>query len=365
MNHLDRIVVKKSVIYQEGLFTITVDKTFDSTILTLLRKTIYGTKGPKYQHTGQELKLQNLKNPIFFILRKQEETIGFYCLSEREIWIGKEKYLGYYGRYLAVDENHQGNGFGKLLKKNATEYIESNSTSLSVLYSYIEENNTRSFNISQKMGFETISTLETVLFSRLYPKKDTRVARINGTELPEILEKLESQNVHTILRTFENINYQNNYFVLKQNGRIVAGLQANPTRWKIVEMGGVGGKIILNVLPYIPILKRLINPQKHDFIAIEGIFIETGDDELLYPLIEGVLHHFSVTSALIELDSKSSILEIFKKKQSLGLLNTFKNEIKTHVMIKSINNKSPVPHREAYVSSFDFREIVKNKVPIN
>jgi hypothetical protein len=119
-------------------------------------------------------------------------------------------------------------------------------------------------------------------------------------------------------------------------------------------MAGMGGKILLNALPYIPILKRLINPQKHDFIAIEGIFIETGADELLYPLIEGVLHHFSVTSTLIELDSKSSILEIFKKKQNLGLLNVFKNEIKTHVMIKSFNNKTPIPQGEAYVSSFDF-----------
>jgi L-amino acid N-acyltransferase YncA len=354
MNYLDRISVKKSVIYQEGLFTITVDKTFDNIILALLGKTIYGTKGPKYQHTGQKIKLQDLKNPIFFTLREQGETIGFYCLSEREILIGTEKHLGYYGRYLAVDEKYQGNGFGKLLKKKAVEYVESNSISPSVLYSYIEENNTRSFNISQKMGFETISTLETVLFSRLYPKADNRVARIDEVELAEILEKLELQYSHTILRTFENINYQNNYFVLKENGRIVAGLQANPTRWKIVEMGGVGGKILLNVLPHIPILKRLINPQKHDFVAIEGIFIETGADELLYSLIEGALHHFSVTSALIELDSKSSILEIFKKKQNLGLLNAFKNEIKTHVMIKSFNCNLPISHGEAYVSSFDF-----------
>jgi L-amino acid N-acyltransferase YncA len=354
MNHLERIIVKKSIVYQEGELTISMGGTFDNSIVNLLKKTIYGTNGPKYQHTGQELKLQNLKNPIFFTLRKQEDTIGFYCLCEREIWIGTEKYLGYYGRYLAVDENHQGNGYGKLLKKNATEYVESNGTSPSVLYSYIEENNTRSFNISQKMGFKSISTLETIIFSRLYPKSDNRVTRINKVELPEILEKLESQNTHTIFRTFENINYQNNYFVLKENGRIVAGLQANPTRWKIVEMSGIGGKILLNVLPYIPILKRLINPKKYDFLAIEGVFMESDAEGYLYPLIEGVLHHFSMSSALFQLDSQSAILNLFKKRGDLGLLNAMKKDLKTNVMIKSINNKSPVPHGEAYVSSFDF-----------
>ncbi len=222
------------------------------------------------------------------------------------------------------------------------------------MYSYIEENNTRSLNISQKLGFSSITTLETVLFSRLYPKEDNRVTRIDEVELPAILEKLKSQNAHTILRNFENINYQNNYFVLKENGRIVAGLQANPTRWKIVEMEGIGGKILLNVLPHIPILKRLINPQKYEFLAIEGIFVEYGSGEFLYPLIEGVLHHFSVTSALIELDSKSPILEMFKKKQNLGLLNAFKNGVKTHVMIKSFHCDLPIPHGESYVSAFDF-----------
>ncbi len=354
MNHLERIIVKNSIFYQEGQITITVGQTFDDFAVALLKKTIYGTKGPKYQHTGQEVKLRDIKNPIFFILRRKDETIGFYCLCEREIGVGTEKYLGYYGRYLAVDENYKGNGYGKLLKKVAVEYVETHGSSPSVLYSYIEENNTKSLIISQKMGFASITTLDTVVFSRLYPKADNRVSRINKIELPAILEKLESQNADTIFRTFENINYQNNYFILKENGRIVAGLQANPARWKIIEMAGLGGKILLKVLPNIPILKRLINPENYDFVAIEGIFIESGSDEFLYPLMEGVLHHFSMTSALFELDSKSKILKIFKDRGNLGLLNAVKKDVKTHVMIKSFNNKLRIPNGEAYVSSFDF-----------
>jgi GNAT superfamily N-acetyltransferase len=354
MNHSKGIIVQSSIIHQEGLISISVGQTFDNAIVSLLKKSIYGTKGPKYQHTGQELKIQSLKNPIFFTLRKQKEIIGFYCLCEREVSVGEDKYLGYYGRYLAVDENYQRNGYGKLLKKVAAEYLETHCTSPSILYSYIEENNTRSLNISQKLGFSSITTLETVLFSRLYPKADNRVTRIDEEQLPKILEKLESQNAHTILRTFENINYQNNYFVLKENGRIVAGLQANLTRWKIVEMEGMGGKILLNILPHIPILKRLINPEKYDFLAIEGIFLDSGTEGFLYNLVEGVLHHFSVTSVLIQLDSQSSYLKLFKERGDLGLLNAMKKDVKTHVMIKSFHGDLPIPHGESYVSSFDF-----------
>ena len=354
MNHLKRIIVKKSIIFREGDITISVDKSIDDSIVDLLKATIYGTSGPKYQHTGQEIKLQNLKNPLFFNLRNQDETIGFYCLCEREIRVNLENYLGYYGRYLAVDEIYQGKGYGKLLKKIAVEYVEANSISPSILYSYIEENNTRSLNVSQKLGFISITTLCTIIFSRLYPKADDRITRIEENELPELLQKLESQNAHIIFRTFENINYQNNYFVLKESGKIVAGLQANPTRWKIIEMEGIRGEILLKVLPHIPILKKLINPEKYDFLAVEGIFIALDSEDYLYSLLEGVLHHFSMTSALIDLDSKSSILKLFKERGNLGLLNTVKNDVKTHVMTKSFNCKTPIPHGEAYVSSFDF-----------
>lgn len=355
MNYLKHIIAEKKVIYQVGELYISVEPTFDDSIVNLLKKTTYGTKGPKYQHTGQAIKLQNIKNPFFFKLQKAGETIGFYCLCEREIWVGTENYLGYYGRYLAVDEKHQGNYYGKLLKSVAVEYVEKNSISPSILYSYIEENNTRSLSISQKSGFSSIATLETIIFSRLYPQADNRVVRINSEELSFVLEKLELQHSQTILRTFENINYQNNYFVIKQNGRIVAGLQANPVRWKIMDMEGVGGKVMLKVLPHIPILKRLINPEKYNFLAIEGIFMTPYSESFLYDLIEGVLHYFSMSSALFQLDSQSPYLKLFKKKKKLGLLNAIKKDVKTQVMIKSINlNKSAIQRGEAYVSSFDF-----------
>ena len=355
MNHLNKIIVKPLIIHQENDTIISVSQTFDDEVVRLLKRTTYGTKGPKYQHTGQEIKLANLKSPIFFTLKIKEKIIGFYCLCEREIKVGKEHFLGYYGRYLTVNEHFQGNNYGRLLKKVAIEYVEANSMSPTIFYSYIEENNTRSLNISTALNFEFISTLETIIFSRLYPEKNKNILRLDHSEVPTILSKLESQNSTTILKTFENINYQDNYFIIRENGGIVAGLQANPVRWKIKEMEGISGKILLKVLPHIPILKRLINPKKYDFLAIEGLFVENGYEEYLYDLLEGVLHKFTLTSALIQLDSKSPFLKLFREMGNLGLLNSMKKEVKTHVMIKVINNsKSIITEGEVYISSFDF-----------
>jgi hypothetical protein len=51
MNHLNKIIVKPLVIYQEGDISISVGQTFDHEIITLLKKTVYGTKGLSYLHT--------------------------------------------------------------------------------------------------------------------------------------------------------------------------------------------------------------------------------------------------------------------------------------------------------------------------
>ena len=135
----------------------------------------------------------------------------------------------------------------------------------------------------------------------------------------------------------------------------MVGLQANPVRWKIKEMEGISGKILLKVLPHIPILKRLINPEKYDFLAIEGIFIAKDYEEYLYELLEGLLHQFDMTSALIQLDGESRFLSLFKEKGNLGLLNSIKKAVNTHVMIKAINcEELTIKEGEVYVSSFDF-----------
>jgi hypothetical protein len=62
-----------------------------------------------------------------------------------------------------------------------------------------------------------------------------------------------------------------------------------------------------------------------------------------------------MTSTLIQLDSKSPLLKLLKEKGNLGLLNSMKKEVKTHVIIKVINyDKSLIKTSEVYVSSFDF-----------
>jgi GNAT superfamily N-acetyltransferase len=345
----------ENIVFQNDEVRIVLESLPNDDSIKLLKKSVYGINGPKYIHTGQEVKIANLKNALFFRLIKGEKTIGYYCLCKRLMFSKQGNYSGYYGRYLAVDSAFQGKKYGTLLKKVAIEYVEKNEEKPTAFYSYIEENNVKSMNISKREDFTSIATLKTTLFTRISPKANQRLEQIKAEEVESFKVILQQYFSKYALLNLENINYQNNYFVLRHQGEIVAGLQANPVEWKIVEMEGFSGKILMNVLPHLPVLKKIFNPNAYQFVAVEGVYLKAGYEHELYPLIEGVLNHFSIYSALFQLDSNDLLLKYFNKNGKLGILNSIKKDITTHVMVKTQVISTLKNNDEfVYVSSFDF-----------
>lgn len=345
-------------IYTKGDVSITVSNTYSIEALTLLKKTIYGTSGPKYQHTGQENKIKSITSPYFFDLKENQKIVGTYCLSGRIVKIGSGNIDSFYGRYFAVNPASSGKGYGSLLITASNKYIESTVKQPFLFYAYVEESNGRSMRIFNKESSTSIGLLEAIVFSRLYPKQDSKFVQLQDNEQSTLLSLLNDTYKDYSLVNFDHVFYKQNYFVLKENGEIIAGVQANPVLWRIVDMPGLSGKFILNILPFIPVLSRLINPHSYRFVALEAIYVKSGHEEELQTLIESVLHHFSVTSALLLLDINSPIYKMLKESGKLGIMNSLKKRIHTHVMAKAngvaINQIKQFPEQPIYTSAFDY-----------
>jgi GNAT superfamily N-acetyltransferase len=181
----------ENIIFQNEEVKIVLELLPNNDAIKLLKKSIYGTNGPKYIHTAQEVKIMNLKNALFFRLIKEENTIGVYCLCKRIISSNQGTYNGFYGRYLAVDSAFQGKKYGNLLKKVAVEYVEKNGEKPLAFYSYIEENNIKSLNISKREEFTSIATLKTILFTRISPKANERLEQIKQEEVESFKDILQ------------------------------------------------------------------------------------------------------------------------------------------------------------------------------
>ncbi|WP_448960676.1 hypothetical protein [Larkinella arboricola] len=110
----------------------------------------------------------------------------------------------------------------------------------------------------------------------------------------------------------------------------------------------------MHVLPHLPLLNRLFSPS-YRFIALEGLYLQPGREALLPTLLESILAHFQLSSALIQIDSQDPLLPTVTT--NMGLFSGFES-VNTHVMIKA-HGLTPdqlerLQQAPFYCSSFDY-----------
>jgi len=339
----------KKIFFNEDNLTIFVSDTYNNEALELLENAVFGNKGIRYKHTNLNQTLSKLINPYFFYLYHQDELIGFYCLCKRNINFNQKNIDAFYGRYFV--SKHMGAGYGKLLKFHAVNYAESINVRPILFYSYIEQNNTHSLNISKNQNFISHARIQSFLFFRFSPKRYVNIDKINKNEIPTIRELLKHNYKEHSLLLLENIGYEGNYFVYRENGQIVAGLQANPVLWKIIKIDGLLGRL-LKTIDKIPYLNRMLNTN-YQFLAIEGIYLKADcKEDILYKLLEHTLAHFKFNTALLQLDQKDILAKKLILDKKLGIVNQLNETIITHLMLKTETHT--VDENPIYISSFDF-----------
>ncbi|MCK8495527.1 MULTISPECIES: GNAT family N-acetyltransferase [Spirosoma] len=343
------------MLYRNADLTLLVSAHADEQAIALLQQTTYGTEGIRYQQTGQEAKLNRLNNPFFFHLYQHQTLIGLYCLDQRAVGFPDASISGYYGRYLAVHQNVQGRGYGQLLKTTAVNYVNQHVSTPHLFYSYIESRNTRSMAASIKENFTSIARLKTFMFRRFSPHKDTRFIQASLTDSSRNLQLVQRQYTDYGFQNFLNINYKNNYFALEEDGHLLVGVQANLIIWKLVHIPGKFGSFIHYVAPFLPGLRRFFNPARQSFVALEGVYIAEGQTQLLPVLLESVLAHFDVYTAMWQIDEKDPLINLLNSPK-MGRFSQFQPGVTTHLMVKDLDRPSHIQlgKEPAYVSCFDY-----------
>ena len=352
------------VLFQNGALRIVVQKTVDPQAITLLQQSVNGTAGVRYQLFGPETKLYHLQEPYFFYLYHQHTLIGLYSLSRRNIELVADPMAtnstveAYYGRYLAVSQPQSGHGYGHLIKQVALRYIDQLNQQQAtpyLFYSYIEAKNSRSIAISRKAGFESVARLKTYMFRRYAPLKDARFHQLPAQHMAAMKVQLRAYYGNYTFRTLSGIGYQDNYFVLEENGTIIAGLQANPVRWNFKNVPGLKGWFLMSVLPRFKAGRRLFNPTPFEFIVLEGLYLRADGAALLPILLESTLAHFGLNSAMWQLDENDPHVALLQHAK-MGLLSGFEKGVTIHVMIKPVDMAvlSPTAQTPHYVSCFDY-----------
>lgn len=355
--------------------SITQSETYTPEILDLLKKTLWGTPGgTQYKHIGTENTIADIQSPEYFSLERFGKLLCTVCLSGRHVNIGENIFQSSYVRYLAsnptitgkgdknkhhtVKEHH---GMIKSFMDNVFSQganTDNNSGKKSLYYAYVESDNEQSLNLCSCFGFKSVRRLTTLLFSRFYPKTSPRVRRAVKNEYDEIRNKIAKQYSSHNFLYLGNIFYRDNFFVAEEGGKIVAGVQSNPMSWSFKNLPGFSGKIILKVLPHLPLLKKLFNPVKFDFCAMEGIFCEEGYEWILNELFETVINIQGRNTAMIWLDVNCPFHKKIRKHCRLGVMDFLNSAGYGEIIVRG-ENLSEKEWEELrtlpmYLSCFDF-----------
>ncbi len=352
-------------------------------MLEILNHAVQGSEGGlRFQLRNIPSRIGAYKDQIRFVsLYRKNKITGTVGSCYRITGQGKLRYPSSHLRYLAFHSVYQSDISWKkkardfikpekddtfkqktleiFSKPHLLDFKQVNENDKHIMYAFIESMNERSKNLVHQAGYEYIRSFLTVAFSRFSPKPDGRVSKISTPDEKKKMESLllEYYLGHSFFST-DYAFYGDKYYVLKEEGEIIAGVSVLPSSYKIYDMPGIWGWIYMKVLPRAPYFKRLFHPDEFRHLVFDAIYCRKGKEDLLAALFESVCALEGYFTGLTWLDDRSELYDKLRSGVKMGALNRMLNAKPGLVYARFLNltekEKEYFYDAPAYISGFDF-----------
>jgi len=368
-------------VWQQGAMSTTLETVPPPELIDHIGTTYLGTPGGlQYHHTTGIPKLKEIRNCYFVFLRRSGNMLGSIGYALRETTAGEQSYKSWLVRYFSIKAplrtNQQTRRQVKQrpirdrsvsLIKDVANFFHDNperlidpdvqETPKAILYSLVEKNNERSRNFAEIGGYEKTGDVVSFMFSRLRKRNKIEVEQLAGSDLPLMRSLLRDFYSGHAFYFEDNLFLDDNYFVLRENGEIIAGLQANEEMWEISTIGNATLDRFVKLLTRIPFIGRRFRYEAMKFLGIEGIWFKEGRGDAVYRLLEGVLARKDHYLALMIMDTRAPEYINFASHKRLGPVNTilgsFEAGFYTRFYAFPEVEKAEVAARPAYISIYD------------
>lgn len=373
---------ERSIFTHSGLDVRISDHANDD-ILGILNHAVQGSEGGlRFQLQNIAARIEAYKDQIRFLsLYKKNQITGTVGSCYRITGQGNLRYPSSYLRYLAFQTTFQSDINWRrrskdLIRPEKDDSFRQRTLEIfskphlldlkgvyegdkHIMYAFVESMNERSKNLVHQAGYEYIRSFLTVAFSRFSPKPDKRVSKIRTPEQEKQMESLlyDYYAGYSLFNTDYSF-YGDHYYVLKEGDEIIAGVSALPSSYKIYDMPGVWGWVIMKVLPHTPYYRRLFQPGEFRHLVFDSIYCKKGMEDLLANLFESVCAIEGYNTGLMWLDDRSELFDKLRSGVEMGALNRMLNAKPGLVYTRFINltekEKEPFYDAPAYISGFDF-----------
>jgi hypothetical protein len=352
-------------------------------ILDVLNHAVQGSEG------GLRFQLQNIASRIaaykdqirFVSLYRKNQITGTVGACYRITGQGNLRYPSSYIRYLAFQTTYQSDitwrkrdksiikpekddSFKQktleiFSKPHLLDFKNTDESEKHLMYAFVESMNERSKNIINQAGYEYIRSFLTVAFSRFSPKPDSRVSKITTQAEKSKMESLlrEYYSDHSFFST-DYAFYGDRYYVLREGDETIAGVNVIPSVYKIYDMPGIWGWVIMKILPFAPWFKRLFHPEEFRHLVFDAVYCKKGREDELADLFESACATEGYYTGLTWLDDRSDLFDKLRSGVKMGALNRMLNAKPGLVYARFINltdkEKECFYDAPAYISGFDF-----------
>jgi len=361
--------------------TIEVETSPSEELMEHMHQTVMGQPGGmQYHHTDLEEKMNSGDENYFMYLRKSGKMLGSAGFCSKPTETAGVSHDSWLIRYFTIkapikgvpkkrltkadlkDENKRTTVLGRFIQPvfaNPAQLREEKTRAdqPAIIFAIIDQTNLRSMNFSSQMGLETVGSLAAFTFSRLRPRRSDRIETVKKNQRADILKQIREYYRDYTLFYSDSIFKNNDYYIIREEGRMVAGLQIYQVTWKIVDFGNKLTNRASGLFARIPRLKKQIKKDEISFLAFDAIYCEPSREKVFYELMEGVLERSDHTLAMMMMDLESDLYSIFRDRKKLGVLHKILGTSFADIRVRFINMPDKARQqffdRPTYIPTYD------------
>ncbi|MCA0869976.1 hypothetical protein LCL97_04025 [Seohaeicola saemankumensis] len=290
-------------------------------VVDLLGQTVWGSRATRYRIPGIAAKLARLRDPSFFVLSENGEELCVFVLDKCVKRVGVHSCGAYHFVMASTKPERQNQGLAGELIEHVRRYCRETVGAPGIGFAYVEETTEFSLRLSDQIGHSVEADIPLTLFTRVFPRPDPAVGLIRPNEKCQVLAALERSYANHQLSDFEAALRPDECFVLRNGDTVLAAAQAEMLRWSVVSMPGATGAFLLNVLPRLPGLNRMLDLRDLKIVRLGNLTLQDGHETALFRLLEACLNHYQSRIGLILLDGRSPMLRRIRDHGRLGWLS--------------------------------------------
>jgi hypothetical protein len=157
--------------------------------------------------------------------------------------------------------------------------------------------------MAKEFGFNPIAKITMYHFSRRFPKASGQFKLLTYDEaIPYIRNQFSTHSYYV-----ENPQ-SGLYAAWITNNEMALITRLHEGCWEIKSMKGAFGKLLINLIPWVPILNKIITPNCHKFLAFDSFLVlnPSIDTNELNAFLSAGLAHFNVRHMMHWVDESAA-----------------------------------------------------------